>query len=211
MPPAFTLEALHQLRDPTLFQWYAIPILGGVFYVYAVEIERRNWSAVLAGLAFWGADWLNEIVNALVLHFTGTAAIWTTTGPTAFQFLIGLNFEICTLFSVAGIIFVKQLPADPAKKILGVPNRWLFVAGYSIFSVVVELFLHWSGRFHWAYSWWNEHNPELIVIFGYGTFYACAAWVYDTKRLRTKIAIASTLLGVAATGLIVFGAALRWI
>ena len=39
-------------------------------------------------------DWINEVVNALVLHFTDRAAIWTTTGDTSYQILIGLNVEI---------------------------------------------------------------------------------------------------------------------
>ena len=57
----FALLALSRLRDASNFQWYVIPILSFVFYVYTVETEKRNWNIVLAGLAFWGADWLNEI------------------------------------------------------------------------------------------------------------------------------------------------------
>jgi hypothetical protein len=36
----------------------------------------------------------NEIVKVLVLQATDRAALWTTTGPTACQFLIGLNVEV---------------------------------------------------------------------------------------------------------------------
>lgn len=43
-----------------------IPLLLLVLYVYAVEVERRNWSAVLGGLALWGMDWFNEIWNSVV-------------------------------------------------------------------------------------------------------------------------------------------------
>jgi hypothetical protein len=50
-------EALKILRDGSQFQWYVIPLFALVVYVYAVEIERRNWNLVLAGLAFWGMDW----------------------------------------------------------------------------------------------------------------------------------------------------------
>jgi len=42
--PSFTQEALHLLRDPTQFKWYAIPLLGFAIYAYAAEIEKRNWS-----------------------------------------------------------------------------------------------------------------------------------------------------------------------
>jgi RsiW-degrading membrane proteinase PrsW (M82 family) len=54
-------QALSILRDASLFQWYVIPIFALVVYVYSVEIERRNWNLVFAGLAFWGMDWINEI------------------------------------------------------------------------------------------------------------------------------------------------------
>ena len=77
---SFTREAQHLLRHPGTFDWSTVTLLALVVYVYAVEIERANWDAVLAGLAFWLMDWTNEIVNALVLHFDGHAALWTVTG-----------------------------------------------------------------------------------------------------------------------------------
>ena len=209
--PQFTQDALQLLRDPAQFKWYAIPLLGIAIYVYAVEIEKRNWSTVLAGLAFWSVDWINEVINGLFLHFSGKAAIWTTTGSTSFQILVGLNFEIAFLFSVAGIVFCKQLPADSKVKLLGIPNRWLFVLGFSCFSVFVELLLHRTGSFHWYYPWWNERQPWLIVIFGYGTFYAASAWVHDLPSLPGKLKATGVLAGTAAAGLIVFGPLLGWI
>jgi len=52
------LQALEFLRKGSeTFQWYVIPLLPFVFYVYTVEAEKRNWNLVLAGLAFWGMDW----------------------------------------------------------------------------------------------------------------------------------------------------------
>jgi hypothetical protein len=51
-----TLQALAILRDGSLFKWYVIALLSFVFYVYVVEVEKRNWNIVLAGLAFWGMD-----------------------------------------------------------------------------------------------------------------------------------------------------------
>ena len=209
--PSFTREALHLLRDPAQFKWYAIPLLGLAIYAYAAEIEKRNWNTVLAGIAFWSVDWINETVNALVLHFTGTAAIWTTTGETAFQILVGLNIEIAFLFSTAGIVFAKVLPRDPRQRWLGLPNRSVLVAGFSAFSVLVELLLHRTGSFHWYYSWWNERQPWLIVLFGYATFYAAAAWVHDLPTLRAKLAVTGAIAGTAAAGLLVFGPILGWI
>ncbi|MCP2316881.1 hypothetical protein APR12_002221 [Nocardia amikacinitolerans] len=44
-------EALEILRDASQFQWYVIPLLLIVIYIYAVEVERRNWNVLFAGLA----------------------------------------------------------------------------------------------------------------------------------------------------------------
>ena len=70
--------ALEHLRDASQLQWYVIPLFAFVVYVYANEIERRNWNLVFAGLAYWGMDWFNEIWNSLVFHFTSYAPVWGT-------------------------------------------------------------------------------------------------------------------------------------
>ena len=49
-----TQQALAILRDGSQFQWYVVPLFALVVYVYAVEVERRNWSLVF-GL---GLGWL---------------------------------------------------------------------------------------------------------------------------------------------------------
>ena len=79
-------------------------------YVYAVEVERRRWDIILAGLAFWLMDWFNELVNSAIFHASDRAPLWTVTGDTSFLILIGLNIEICLLFLISGIVFVKSLP-----------------------------------------------------------------------------------------------------
>ena len=94
MTPA-SLEALANLRDPSTLQWYVVALIAVFIYVYAVEIERRNWNLVFAGLAFWGMDWLNEIINGLILQYSGRSALWTAPGDTAYLIFVGLNFEIC--------------------------------------------------------------------------------------------------------------------
>ena len=123
MPTDASLRALKILRDGSQFQWYVIPFLMLVLYIYTVEVERRNWNLVFAGLAFWGMDWFNEIWNGLVFHFTQYAPVWGAPGRTAYLILIGLNIEICFMFACAGIVVAKTLPADKSLKILGVPNR----------------------------------------------------------------------------------------
>lgn len=49
-------QAVSILRDGSQFSWYVIPLFAFAVYVYANEIERRNWNLVLAGLAFWGME-----------------------------------------------------------------------------------------------------------------------------------------------------------
>jgi hypothetical protein len=179
-------EALEILRDPKTFEWSTIPLLGFVFYVYAVEVERRRWDIVLAGLAFWLMDWFNELINSAVFHVSDRAPLWTVTGDTTYLILIGLNVEISMLFLVAGIVFVKQLPADRRLRILGVPNRLFLVFAFSCLCVLVEVLLEATGYFAWEYWWWNTPFVPLIVVFGYMTFFGIAAWVYDMGDDRRR-------------------------
>ena len=45
-------RALEGLRDLSTVQWYVIPLLAVVFYIYVVEIKKArksgNWDAVFA-------------------------------------------------------------------------------------------------------------------------------------------------------------------
>jgi hypothetical protein len=188
-----------------------VTLFGLALYVYAVEVERRNWSAVLAGLAFWAVDWINEVVNALVLHFTDRAAIWTVTGDMSYQVLIGLNVEISLLFFIAGIVFVKQLPPDPRTRILGVPNRVFLVLAFSALCVAVEVLLWAADVFHWEYWWWNFPNVPLIILLGYATFFAAAAWVYDMRQRSSQLKVVGTLAAIDAGLILTFGPILEWI
>jgi hypothetical protein len=199
-----TREAQELLRDGSQFEWSTVALLGFALYVYAVEVERRRWDIVFAGLAFWLMDWFNELVNSGILHASDRSALWTVTGDTSYLILIGLTVEISLLFLVSGIVFVKQLPEDRSLRILGIPNRWFLAVGFSIFCVVVELFLHSTGYFHWDYWWWNTPFIPLIVIFGYLTFFGIAAWVYDMgtdhrRQLRVvgSLAAVDVVLGAA--------------
>ena len=211
MPTDATLRALKILRDGSQFQWYVIPFLMLVLYVYAVEIERKNWSLVLAGLAFWGMDWFNEIANGLFFHFTQYAPIWGAPGRTAFLILIGLDIEICFMFACAGIVVAKTLPADRRTKIAGLPNRWFVALCGSAFCVVVELFLNGVGALTWDYWWWNVRMPWLIFLFGYLTFFVVSFWVYDMPTIRQKVRTVGAIFAFDAVCLVVFAGMLEWI
>jgi uncharacterized membrane protein len=211
MPTDASLEALAILRDGSLFQWYVIPLLALVLYVYAVEIERGNWKLVLAGLAFWGMDWFNEIWNALLFHFTQYAPAWGASGDTAYLILIGLNIEICFMFSIAGIVMYKALPEDKSMRIMGIPNRWFIAISGSIFCVVVELFLNAVGALTWDWAWWNARAPWLIFLFGYMPFFVVAFWVHDMKTMRRRVATVGTIYAFDAACIVIFGVILGWI
>jgi len=179
-------QAEHALRSTSTFQWSTVALLGLAIYVYAVEIERRRFDIVLAGLAFWLMDWFNELANSAIFHASGEAPLWTISGSTSYLILIGLTIEISLLFFVAGVAFVKQLPADRGARILGLSNRLVLVFAFSCFSVLVEVLLHAAGVFHWHYWWWNVPFVPLIIVLGYMTFYGIAAWVYDMGANRRR-------------------------
>ncbi len=211
MPTESALEAMSILRDGSQFQWYVIPLFALVVYVYSVEIERRNWNLVFAGLAFWGMDWFNEIWNSLVFHFTNYAPVWGAPGKTAYLILIGLNVEIMFMFAIAGIAFGKMLPPDPKMKILGIPNRIFFAVTYSVFCVVVEIWLNCVNALTWDYSWWSTSSPIPIVLFGYLHFFLISYWVHDMKSVRSKVITVGVIFAVDIVAAILFGLILGWI
>jgi hypothetical protein len=211
MPTDSALEALKILRDGSLFQWYVISLFAFVVYVYAVEVERKNWDMIFAGLAFWGMDWFNEIWNGLVFHFTQYAPVWGAPGKTAYLILIGLNIEICFMFAIAGIGFAKLLPEDKRMKILGLPNRLLVAIAGSAFCVFVEVLLNSIGALTWDYPWWNAGAPWLIFLFGYLHFFLVSFWVFDMKALKSKVITITTIYAVDIVGLVVFVGILKWI
>lgn len=141
---------------------------------------------MLAGLAFWLMDWFNELANSAVFHASDRAPLWTVTGDTSYLILIGLSVEISLLFLISGIVFVKQLPADPGLGIAGVPNRLLLAFAFSSFCVLVELFVESTGYFTWEYGWWSKPFVPLIVVFGYMTFFGIAVWAYDMGDARRR-------------------------
>jgi hypothetical protein len=211
VPTESAQQALAILRDGSQFQWYVIPLLALLFYIYAAEIQKRSWSIVFGGLAFWGMDWFNEIWNGLVFHFTQYAPVWGAPADTAFLILIGLNVEICFMFGIAGVIFTKTLPADRSLRILGLPNRLFIGLAGSIFCVVVEIWLNSVGALTWDWAWWNASAPWLIVPFGYLHFFLVSFWVHDMHDPRRQAKVVGAIFAFDALGLAVFAGVLGWI
>jgi hypothetical protein len=199
-----TQSAMAILRDPSTLQWYVIPLLALLFYIYTIEIQKRDWSLVLAGLAFWGMDWINEIWNSLVLHFNGFAPVWGAPGQTAYLILAGLNIEITFMFAISGIIWGKMLLPDKRTKILGITNRWFFIIAGSIFCVVIECILNAAGMLTWDYPWWSRSAPWLIFIIGYVPFFLVSFWVYDMQKLKSKLITVGVIWTVVLASLLIF-------
>lgn len=204
-------QSLSILRDSSNFSWYVIPFLVITMYVYFFEIDRNNWNRVLAGLAFWGMDWFNEIWNSLVLHFSGFAPVWGAPSDTAYLIFVGLNIEISFMFAISGIMATLALPKDKTLKILGVNNRLFLASIMSIISVCVEYVLNSMGALTWDWPWWNRDAPWLIFLFGYMPFYLMCYWVYDMTSRSKQIKTLAVIYSVNGLGVIVFGFILAWI
>lgn len=71
--PEATTQALAILRNGDNFQWYIIPLLMVVFYIYFDEYSRKNYNCIAAGLSLYMVHWFYEIVNALIQHCSGHA------------------------------------------------------------------------------------------------------------------------------------------
>lgn len=198
MPTEASQRALDGLRDPATMQWYAIPLLAIVLYVYASEVDRarrsRDWSAIVAGLTVFGMDFVNESVNGWILALSGRSALWTAPGPTALRTMVGWNLEIMFMFALSGLVFARTL-RDGA----GWRERWGWAAGYSAFCVAVELWLNRGGHLVWEYPWWNASpwGTPLIFLLGYFHFYAAAILVMRARSPRTQAIALAAIYGVA--------------
>lgn len=201
-----TQKALSILRSGENFQWYVIPLIAFAVYIYHVEISKKNWNAVTAGLSLYMVHWFVEIVNALIQHFSGNA-LWTVPQGTAFLLLVGVGIELSIMFSVSGIIVAKILPEDKKARILGINNRLFYAIAFAALYSVIEIFLAMTPAFVWVYSWWGA-IPVFITV--YIPFFLAAVYSYDWKRETQKKFIG--ILGtVNIVSLIVFAGILGWI
>tara|TARA_R110001592_G_C13189203_1_gene752168 strand:- start:6792 stop:7427 length:636 start_codon:yes stop_codon:yes gene_type:complete len=211
MPSESSLQALEILRDGSQFSWYVIPLLLIVMYLYTFEIDRGNWNRVLAGLAFWGMDWFNEIWNSLLFHFSGFAPAWGAPDDTAFLIFIGLNIEICFMFAITGLMATLALPKDKNMKIMGINNRLFIASIFSIMSVGVEMILNSIGALTWDWPWWNRDAPWLIFLFGYMPFYLMCYWVYDMTSRKKQIATVGGIYTINGLAILIFGVGFGWL
>ena len=196
-------QALEGLRDPRTLEWYVIPLLAIVFYIYAKEIARarrtRSWDAIFAGLTLFGMDFVNETLNGWVLNITGRSALWTAPGRTALRTMVGWNIEIMFMFALSGLVFFHTLSPDPKTKILGLRDRWFWAIAYSAVCVAVELVLNAGGLLVWEYPFWGRSvgGVWLIFLFGYFHFYVATIVVLGMKSTRARTISVGAIYGVA--------------
>ena len=207
---AESVQALSVLRNTENMQWYVIPLLTMVAYIYFVEIERKKWNLVFMGLTFWAAEFIWEIGNALLLHITDYAPLWTTPGRSSYVIYAGLNIEICFFFAVYGLMVLKLLPEDKNMKIMGISNRYFIPIGLGLCGMFVEVLLNKSNMLIWSYNFWNWPHVYLIAI-GYCVPLMVLVWLHDNLSLRAKIIAFVVTSAVAITCHVVFAVVLKWV
>ena len=185
-----------RVRSTENFNWTFIFILAVVFYVYWTEINKKNFDAVFAGLALYGVHWLYEIANAVIGHFA--YPLWTVSNQsTTFILLIGVCWELSMMFSLAGIISFKMLPADRSTRYFakngrrGVDCRLAGALSMALLFALFESFLAATdnGSFLWVYQWWGV-LPVFVTT--YVPFFLAANYVPDMapkKRRRFLISL----------------------
>lgn len=194
-----TRQALEGLRDLTTLQWYIIPLLVIVIYIYNKEMAKArdtgNWNPVFAALTVLGLDFFNETWNGWVAALSGYSAFWTVPGPTALRVFVGWNIEIIFMFSLLGFAYYYFMSENRDKKILGLKEKWFFAILSTLLAVFVECILNLGGHLVWVYPWWNLSlgGIWLILLLGYFIFFAGAAIVIDLKSNRQKIIFVSCI------------------
>ena len=195
-------QALTRLRDLSTLQWYVIPLLAIVIYIYAIELKKArasgNWDAVIAGLTL-GMDFVNETWNGWVLVLTGRSAFWTAPGPTALRTMVGWNIEIMFMFALAGVIYHHTLSARDERPMWRRREAWLWAAGYAAFCVFVEVLLNQGGLLVWEYPFWNRSfgGVWLIFLVGYFHFFAAIILVLGLRTMRQRLVAVAGIWAVA--------------
>ena len=118
-----------------------------------------------------------------------------------------MGVELSLMFSVAGLIMSKFLPADPRLKILGIPNRWVFAVGNAAFFAIFEIFLARTPTFVWVYPWWGA-LPVFLTVFI--PFFLAAFLCHDWAP-RTQVRFIGSVFAVDAVMLVLFAGVLGWI
>ncbi len=196
-----------QVRSTANFDWTFIFILAVVFYIYWSEIHKKNWDVIYAGLALYGVHWLYEIVNAIIAHVAGYPLWAVSNASTSFILLIGVCWELSMMFSIAGMISLKMLPADRSRRYFakngkkGIDCRLVGAISMALLFALVESFLAGTenGSFLWVYRWWGV-LPVFVTT--YIPFFLASNYVPDMAP-KKRTAFLAGLWGLDALLLVV--------
>ncbi len=181
-----------KVRSTENFNWTFIFILAVVFYVYWSEVHKKNTEVVIAGFALYGVHWLYEICNAIIGHVFGYPLWSVSNESTTFILLIGVCWELSMMFSLAGIISFKMLPADRNKRYFtkggkkGISCKLVGAIEMAILFALFESFLAGTSNhsFIWVYKWWGV-LPVFITT--YVPFFLASNYVPDMEpKKRTR-------------------------
>ena len=205
-----SIDALKILRSTENMQWYIVPILIFIIYVYVTEAQNKNWSAFYLGIATFGFELIWEMFNASILHFTNYAPLWSAPGQTAYLIYTGLNIEIVSLFAIAGVLLVKSLPEDKNLKLFGISNRIVIPIAWGLICVLVETILYKAGLLKWDYSWWRWPNIGLISLVYIAPWFI-VTWAHDNLSMQHKKIGALVAIPLAAAFHLICAVILKWI
>lgn len=180
------------VRSTENFNWTFIFILAVVFYIYWTEIQKKDMKVVTAGLALYGVHWLYEICNAIIAKVFGYP-LWTVSNDsTTFILLIGVCWELSMMFSIAGMISWKMLPADTSKRYFtkggtkkGISCKLVGAIEMAALFGLFESFLAATSNnsFIWVYKWWGV-LPVFITT--YVPFFLASNFVPDMEPKKRR-------------------------
>ena len=196
-----------KVRSTENFNWTFIFILAVVFYVYLTEIQKKNYVVIYAGAALYGVHWLYEICNAVIGHVFGYPLWSVSNESTTFILLVGVCWELSMMFSLAGIISFKMLPADRSKRYFakngrkGISCKLAGALEMALLFALVESFLAGTSNhsFIWVYRWWGV-LPVFVTT--YIPFFLASNYVPDLPPKKRK-AFLIGLWGLVALLLII--------
>jgi hypothetical protein len=204
-------EALEQLRKLTNLHWSTLPLVAVLLYVYAREIQEKNYGTLFTCLAFAGCGLLLEMLNGLILHWTGRAALWMAAGDSSYLIFVGINIEIILCFSIAWAAATRVLPEDREMKILGMPNRAVLAFAFGFFSMCTEAILNRAGLLVWQWWWfkWPYALPQILVFYSI-VWYLLIRFYDADMSLKERIKAVGIIYLILIVAIVVFVWILKW-
>jgi hypothetical protein len=139
--------------------------------------------------------WFYEILNALIQHFS-RHGLWTVPTGKAFLLLTGVGVELSLMFSVAGLIFSKILPAGPKMKILGINNR-LFIAIVNAAFSSPSLKSSWQKhRLLFGFIHGGDRSLFILACIFHSLSFRCTATTGSQKSKRLSSGLSWQWMGL---------------